>query len=79
VPPSAAGTLRVRVEPATATITLDGQPAGQGGALDTGVGSGLRHLHITANGYADFDTTVAVAAGQTVQLPAIALTRAGAR
>jgi serine/threonine protein kinase len=79
VPPSATGTLRVHVEPATATITLDGQPAGQGGALDTGVPSGLRHLHITASGYGDFDTTVAVAAGQSVQLPAIALTRAGAR
>jgi len=79
VPPSAAGTLRVHVEPATATITLDGQPAGQGGALDTGVASGLRHLHITASGYVGFDTTVAVAAGQSVQLPEIALTRAGAR
>jgi serine/threonine protein kinase len=79
VSPSATGTLRVHVEPATATITLDGQPAGQGGALDTGVASGLRHLHITASGYVDLDTTVAVAAGQSVQLPAIALTRAGAR
>ena len=69
----------MHVEFTTATITLDGQPAGQGGALDTGVLSGLRHLHITASGYGDFDTTVAVAAGQSVQLPAIALTRAGAR
>jgi hypothetical protein len=79
VPPGATGTLRAHVEPATATITLDGQPAGQGGALDTGVAPGLRHLHITAGGYVDFDTTVAVAAGQSVQLPAIALTHAGTR
>jgi hypothetical protein len=79
VPPGATGTLRAHVEPATATITLDGRPAGRGGALDTGVAPGLRHLHITAGGYVDFDTTVAVAAGQSVQLPAIALTHAGTR
>ena len=59
--------------PNTAKITLDGQPAGQGGILDANVTAGVQHLHIAAGGYADFDTTLVVAAGQSVQLPPIAL------
>jgi len=72
-PPGVAGTLQVRVVPNTAKITLDGQPAGQGGILDANVTAGVQHLHIAAGGYADFDTTLVVAAGQSVQLPPIAL------
>jgi hypothetical protein len=67
------GKLRVRVLPSTAQILLDGRPVGQGAVFDLGVSSGSRRLHITAAGYADYDTTLVVVAGQTTQLNRITL------
>jgi hypothetical protein len=73
------GTLLLRVQPSAAQIVLDGRPAGQSGVLDGAVAAGVRHLHITAIGYADFDTSLVIAAGKTTQLPDITLKGAGAR
>jgi serine/threonine protein kinase len=67
------GKLRVRVLPSTAEIMVDGRSAGQGAVFDLDVPSGPRRLHITAPGYADFDTTLVVVAGQTTQLSRITL------
>jgi serine/threonine-protein kinase len=67
------GKLRVRVLPSTAQILLDGRPVGQGAVFDLDVSSGARRLHITAAGYAGYDTTLVVVAGQTTQLNRITL------
>ena len=67
------GKLRVRVLPSTATIMVDGRTVGQGAVFDLDVPSGSRRLHITAPGYADFDTTLAVVVGETTQLTRITL------
>ena len=67
------GKLRVRVLPSTADIIVDGRSAGQGAVFDLDVLSGPRRLHIAAPGYADFDTTLVVVAGQTTQLSRITL------
>jgi serine/threonine protein kinase len=67
------GKLRVRVLPSTADIIVDGRSAGQGAVFDLDVPSGPRRLHIAAPGYADFDTTLVVVAGQTTQLSRITL------
>jgi hypothetical protein len=67
------GTLQLRVQPSAAQIVLDGRPAGRGGVLNAPVAAGARHLHITASGYADFDSTLVIAAGTTTQLADITL------
>jgi hypothetical protein len=72
------GTLQLRVQPSAAQIVLDGRPAGQAGVMNGAVAAGVRHMHITASGYADFDTTLVIAAGKTTQLPDITLKGAGA-
>jgi len=70
---SAAATLRVLTTPASAEILVDGQLVGTGGVLDHPLHPGSRRIQARAPGYADFDTTVAVATGDLVNFGRVSL------
>jgi serine/threonine protein kinase len=72
-PAPAPGLLRARAYPVDAELFVDGQSLGRGVVLDAPVPGGRRRLRVTAPGYADFDTTITVASGRTIQLPRITL------
>lgn len=73
VAPAPPGLIRARAYPVDAEIFIDGASLGRGVVLDARVPSGRRRLHVRAPGYADFDSTVVIVAGQTTQLPRINL------
>ena len=65
--------IRARAYPVDAEIFVDGQSLGKGVVLDARVASGRRKLRVRAQGYADFDSTIVVVAGETTQIPKISL------
>jgi predicted Ser/Thr protein kinase len=71
--PPAPGMIRARAYPVDAEIFVDGQSLGKGVVLDARVPSGRRRLRVRAPGYADFDSTIVVVAGETTQIPRITL------
>jgi len=71
--PPAPGMIRARAYPVDAEIFVDGEPLGRGVVLDARVPSGRRRLRVRAPGYADFDSTIVVIAGETTQIPRINL------
>lgn len=73
----ARGKLRLRVVPSEAEIFIDGRDVGQGVVFDLDVIAGERKLHVSAPGYAEFDTLVVVQAGETTQLNRVVLKGAG--
>jgi hypothetical protein len=64
----AAATLRILTIPASAEIRLDGDSVGTGAVFDHVLSPGSRRIVARASGYADFDTTVTVVAGDLVNL-----------
>ena len=65
------GTLTIRVQPADATVLIDGEPwTGPGGAarLAVQVAAGPHHIDIRKSGYRPFSIDVQVQAGATVPL-----------
>lgn len=71
VPPAttvATGKIRVRADPPDAEILIDGKPAGRGVLVDYDLPIGSRRVRISAQGYASFDTTIVVRAGETTAL-----------
>jgi PEGA domain len=72
-PEAAPGLMRARAYPVDAEILVDGQSLGRGIVLDVPLPPGRRRVRVSAPGYADFDTTIAVVSGRTVQLPRITL------
>ena len=73
VVPAAPGMIRARAYPVDAEILVDGKSLGSGVVLDASVPSGRRRLLVRAPGYADFDSTIVVAAGKTTTVPRITL------
>jgi tRNA A-37 threonylcarbamoyl transferase component Bud32 len=73
IAPAAPGLIRARAYPVDAEIFVDGQSLGRGVVLDARVPAGRRRLRVRAPGYADFDTIIVVAAGETSQIPRITL------
>lgn len=71
--PAAPGLIRARAYPVDAEILVDGESLGRGVVLDARVPAGRRRLRVRAAGYADFDTTIVVASGETSQIPRINL------
>lgn len=71
--PVASGLLRARAYPVDADIAIDGVSLGRGVVLDAAIRAGRRRLRVRAPGYADFDTTLVIAAGETTQLPPVTL------
>ncbi len=71
--PGLAATLRILTNPANAEILLDGKPVGTGAVFDHPLPAGARRIVARARGYADFDTTVSVAAGDLVNLGRVSL------
>ena len=67
------GLLLISTVPNTAEISVDGQPAGNGGFLDSEVTAGRRRVRVYAPGYEALDTTVRVAAGATLNLGQVTL------
>ncbi|MGH7663954.1 MAG: serine/threonine-protein kinase [Gemmatimonadaceae bacterium] len=67
------GLVRIRAYPASAEILLDGRRLGTGVVIDSIVTAGPRRLSIRAAGFVDFDTTVTVVSGETLQLSGIEL------
>jgi hypothetical protein len=65
--------IRARAYPVDAEITVDGQSLGRGVVLDSPIPAGRRRVRVRAPGYADFDTTIVIVAGQTTQLPRVTL------
>lgn len=72
IPPTAAvadgfGTLELRVQPADANVTIDGQPwtSSEPGHLVVDVGAGRRHVTVSKAGYQGYARDVEVAEGQT--------------
>ena len=72
-PPAASGLLRARAYPVDADIAVDGLSLGRGVVLDAAIRAGRRRVRVRAPGYADFDTTILVLAGETTQLPRVTL------
>ncbi len=70
---AASGLLRARAYPVDADIAVDGLSLGTGVVLDAAIRAGRRRVRVRAPGYADFDTTIVVIAGETTQLPRITL------
>lgn len=70
---AATGLLRARAYPVDADIAVDGLSLGSGVVLDAAIRAGRRRVRVRAPGYADFDTTIVVIAGETTQLPRITL------
>lgn len=68
------GLARIRAYPTNAQIEVDDLVKGVGVVLDASVAAGTRRLRVKAPGYRTFDTTFTVLAGETTQLPRIALT-----
>jgi len=66
-------TLRILTNPASAEILLDGAPVGTGGVFDHPLPAGPRRIVARARGYTDFDTTIAVQAGDLVNLGRVTL------
>lgn len=66
-------TLRILTNPANAEILLDGEPVGTGAVFDHPLPAGTRRIVARARGYADFDTTVTVGAGDLVNLGRVSL------
>jgi hypothetical protein len=75
--PEGTGLLRVRTEPATAQILLDGRKIAVGVAFDIEVPAGVRRLRISAPGFATFDTTITVRVGEPANLGTVTLKVAG--
>jgi predicted Ser/Thr protein kinase len=73
VAPALPGMIRARAYPVDAEIFVDGESLGKGVVLDARVPSGRRRLRVRAPGYADFDSTIVIVAGQTTQVPRITL------
>ena len=73
VAPAPPGMIRARAYPVDAEIFVDGQSLGKGVVLDARVAAGRRRLRVRAPGYADFDSTIVVVAGETTQIPRITL------
>ncbi len=67
------GLLRARAYPVDADIAVDGLSLGRGIVLDAAIRAGRRRLRVRAPGYADFDTTIVIVAGETTQLRRITL------
>jgi hypothetical protein len=65
-----AGTLAIRVQPADATVLVDGETwQGSGGErLELQVTAGSHQIEVRKDGYLPFSTTVQTAAGQTTPL-----------
>lgn len=75
--PEGTGLLRVRTEPATAQILLDGRKIAVGVAFDIEVPAGVRRLRISAPGFVTFDTTITVRVGEPANLGTVTLKVAG--
>jgi hypothetical protein len=75
-----AGVLAIRVQPADATVLVDGETwQGSGGErLELQVTAGPHQIEVRKEGYLPFSTTVQTAAGQTTPLN-VSLTKGGAR
>jgi serine/threonine-protein kinase len=71
--PTGIGYLRVRTQPTTALILVDGDSVGVGVLFNTVVPAGTRQIRATARGYAPYDTTVVVGPDATVNLGIITL------
>jgi serine/threonine-protein kinase len=72
------GLLLISTVPNTAEISVDGQPAGAGGFLDSEVTAGRRRLRVYAPGYETIDTFVRVVAGGTLNLGQVSLRESAA-
>ena len=70
---AATGLLRARAYPVDADIEVDGLSLGRGVVLDAVIRTGRRRVRVRAPGYAAFDTTILVTAGETTQLRRITL------
>jgi len=71
------GVLRLTTVPPTAQIFVEGQLVGTGSLADFQLSPGHWHLKISAPGYADYDTVVAVTSGARVRLGQITLKSGG--
>jgi len=75
--PAGIGYLRVRTQPTTALIEVDGDSVGVGVLFNVVVPAGARRIRASARGYAPFDTTVVVGPDDTVNLGIITLRTQG--
>jgi hypothetical protein len=79
-PAPSAGVLAIRVQPADATVLVDGETwQGSGGErLELQVTAGSHRIEVRKDGYLPFSTTVQTAAGQTTPLN-VSLTKGAGR
>jgi hypothetical protein len=82
-PPSAAGepgTIELRVQPAAATVTIDGAAwlSSDPGLFVVELPAGRHHVEVSAPGYRTFTTDIDVPAGDTAPIN-VSLVRAGLR
>jgi len=71
--PPGAATLRLHTIPADARIAIDGRQVGVGSVIDVSLAAGSHRVQVRASGYAPFDSTLAVAPGDFVNLGRISL------